>query len=77
MEEQKIVVMFARDRDCEELDGKLKLLMIIARGHRLAFIHEQKTQATAVKPNGTKEICDPSQHRRWCCGGHVLLDNPQ
>jgi hypothetical protein len=34
MEEQKIVVRFARDRDCEELDGKLKLLMNIARGHR-------------------------------------------
>ena len=34
MKEQKIVVKFARGRDCEELDGKLKLLVIIARGHR-------------------------------------------
>ena len=43
MDKRMIVAEYARDRDCEGLDRKLKLLMNIERDHRLAFIHEQKT----------------------------------
>ena len=43
MDKRMIVAEYARDRNCERLDRKLKLLMNIERDDRRAFIHEQKT----------------------------------
>ena len=58
---------YARDRDCEGLDGRLELLMRIETDMDVLLYTSRRGTAITVKPNGTNGICCNVSHGRHPC----------